>query len=410
MTITSKTPPRDVDHANVIGPFIEYYRNYFLEKRYQAERVRSYVAIVVRFGDWIRIKGFTVGDIDEDLIGQFLFDPDPRSGHSRGAQRNLAYKKPALNHFIRILREQGVVCSPAIGATEREIALFDMKMIDIWGLSRSTRYQRCRKIARFLRSLPGSDCIDCASTNPVDVRKFVLGGMDSSPSAIRARADAVRCYFRHRELLGDDVRELIRAVPRPAYWRDTSLPEVLSAKELEQLLGAFKSCKSPLRGHAIVQCLVELGLRSSEVVKLRLDDIDWQAGTIRIAAGKTRRADLLPLTAATGEAIANYLRNERPTTVRREIFVRRIAPVGEPIGRGAVHRIVVSAYRRLGWERSRVHILRHTLGGRLVNAGTPMKQIADVLRHRSIATSAIYTRVNVSRLSAVALPWPGSSS
>ena len=89
------------------------------------------------------------------------------------------------------------------------------------------------------------------------------------------------------------------------------------------------------------------------------------------------------------------------------MFVRHVAPLGEPVGRRVVQQAVHAAYRRLGWDRTRVHILRHTLGSRLVNAGTPMKQIADLLRHRSIATSAIYTRVNSTRLSAVALPWPG---
>lgn len=116
----------------------------------------------------------------------------------------------------------------------------------------------------------------------------------------------------------------------------------------------------------------------------------------------------MPLPAATGEAIADYLWHERPQTERREIFVRRVAPVGEPVGRRAVQRTLHAAYRRLGWSRTRVHVLRHTLATRLINAGTPIKQIADVLRHRSIVTSANYTRVDATRLSAVALPWPGS--
>lgn len=199
-------------------------------------------------------------------------------------------------------------------------------------------------------------------------------------------------------------------MPRPAYWRETSLPEVLSAEELEQFLGAFESDPLRRRGYAIVRCLADLGLRSSEVIRLRLDDIDWRAGTIRIAAGKVRRADMLPLPASTGEAIAGYLLQERPETARREIFVRHIAPLGEPVGRRVVQKTLHAAYRRLGWERTRVHVLRHTLGSRLINAGTPMKQIADVLRHRSIVTSATYTRVDASRLSAVAMPWPGSGA
>ncbi len=119
---------------------------------------------------------------------------------------------------------------------------------------------------------------------------------------------------------------------------------------------------------------------------------------------------MLPLPAATGDAIADYLLHERPTTTCRSIFVRHVAPLGEPVGRRVVQRTVHAAYLRCGWDRTRVHILRHTLASRLINAGTPMNQIADVLRHRSIVTSAIYTRVDATRLLAVALPWPGSAA
>ncbi|MGL3111790.1 tyrosine-type recombinase/integrase [Bradyrhizobium sp. BR 1432] len=97
---------------------------------------------------------------------------------------------------------------------------------------------------------------------------------------------------------------------------------------------------------------------------------------------------------------------QRPRGV--EVFVRHVAPLGEPVGRRVVQKTVHAAYARLGWDRSRVHILRHTLASRLVNSGVSMKQIADVLRHRSIVTSATYTRVDIARLSAVALPWPGA--
>ena len=107
-----------------------------------------------------------------------------------------------------------------------------------------------------------------------------------------------------------------------------------------------------------------LGLRSSEVVRLSLDDIDWQAGTIRITLGKGRRADVLPLPGATGEAIADYLLHERPKTTCRQIFVRHVAPLGEPVGRRVVQKAVHAAYQRLGWDRTRVHILRHTLATR----------------------------------------------
>jgi integrase len=157
----------------------------------------------------------------------------------------------------------------------------------------------------------------------------------------------------------------------------------------------------------MVRCLVDLGLRSSEVVGLRLNDIDWQAGTVRLAKAKSRRKDVLPLPYETGQAISSYLISERPQTASRAVFVRHVAPYGKPIGTGVVQRAVRAAYRRCGLPHTRVHILRHSVASRLLNAGTPLKEIADVLRHRSLDTSAIYTKVDTARLTAIALPWPG---
>src|SRR5208282_2372802 len=106
-----------------------------------------------------------------------------------------------------------------------------------------------------------------------------------------------------------------------------------SKSEVKQLLASFdKSLPSARRAYAIVRCLADLGLRASEVVHITLDDIDWQAGTLRIAKGKCRRTDILPLPFETGRAIAEYLRTERPTTANRAVFVRHVAPFDVPIG------------------------------------------------------------------------------
>jgi site-specific recombinase XerD len=109
-------------------------------------------------------------------------------------------------------------------------------------------------------------------------------------------------------------------------------------------------------------------------------------------------------------AIAQYLRFERPATTNRAVFVRHVAPRDVPIKAGVVRRAVRDAFRRSGISQTRVHVLRHTLATRLLNRGSTLKEIADVLRHRALDTSLIYTKLDRQRLAAVALPWPGSSS
>jgi site-specific recombinase XerD len=400
-----------VDHpGDALAPILSLYDEHLQAGRY-GHRRRRYLASVVHFGHWLRSEGLAATNVDEAVIGRFLSEHLPQCACQRPVPLRMIEVRAALNLLLRLLRTQGIVAVPDADAIERELACFDAKMVEVWGLSQGTRDHRCRIIRRFLRTQSGAKPIVLASISASDVRNFVLGEPGWSASTIRVMGGALRCWLRYRALLGDKVAELQHAVPRPAYWQQTSLPDALSETELDELFASFDiPCPSRRRGYAMVRCLADLGLRCSEVIGLRLDDIDWVAGTVQIAAGKARRADVLPLPTATGAAIADYLVHERPTTDCRAIFVRHVAPLGEPVGRRVVQQAMHAAYRRCGWDRTRVHILRHTLGSRLINAGTPMKQIADVLRHRSIVTSATYARVDVTHLSAVALPWPGSAA
>jgi integrase len=156
-------------------------------------------------------------------------------------------------------------------------------------------------------------------------------------------------------------------------------------------------------------CALGLGLRAGEIAHLALADIDWRWARVALRGTKSRRDDVLPLPAPTGEAIADYLRYERPRTANPAVFVRRLAPHDEPIGPDAVRRLIGGAYRRIGLKHARTHALRHTLARRLLEHGSSLKEVADILRHRSPDTSRIYAKLDTRALSAVALPWPGSA-
>ncbi|WP_457660645.1 tyrosine-type recombinase/integrase [Sinorhizobium medicae] len=147
----------------------------------------------------------------------------------------------------------------------------------------------------------------------------------------------------------------------------------------------------------MVRCLIDLGLRSGEVVKLQLNDINWSNGTINLVGTKSRRADTLPLPVSTGAALAAYLREERPMTSNRAFVT------SHPTTNRSQPRASYAQY----WPAT--EDLRHSAASRLLRAGAPMKEIADILRHRSLDTSAIYAKVDLNNLSAVALPWPGSA-
>lgn len=152
---------------------------------------------------------------------------------------------------------------------------------------------------------------------------------------------------------------------------------------------------------------MDLGLRTSEIWRLQLDDVIWREGVLRIH-GKGRRIDSLPLPRTTGRAIADYLCKGRPRTASRALFLRHRPPFNSPAGPTTIRAVVRNAAQRcgLGQRLTGPHIRRHTLANRLIKSGATLKEIADLLRHRSIDTSTIYTKVDFNALEKIAAPWP----
>jgi integrase len=227
---------------------------------------------------------------------------------------------------------------------------------------------------------------------------------------MKVATTALRSFFRFLLVTERGDVRLVRAVPRIPLWKLASIPRVLTDEQVRAVLASFdRSTSTGLRGHAMVTCLAALGLRACEVVALRIEDFDWRARTITVPATKTRREDVLPLPGAVVRAVLAYLRRGRPTSCSRHVFVRHVAPVGTAAGPSIVRRAVREACARAGLDQrfAGPHVFRHTFASRLLRAGATVKEGADVLRHRSIDTVAIYAKVDLPALRLVALSWPG---
>jgi integrase len=219
---------------------------------------------------------------------------------------------------------------------------------------------------------------------------------------------ALHGYFRFRATCGDTVYGLTGVLSYPANWQQAALPKALADEEIEQLLQSLDIPNPSMRqSAAIVRCAVDLGLRSGEIATLTLDDIDWDAGIVTLRKTKSRLWQVLPLPEPTGRAIAAYLKYERPKSRRREVFVRRMAPHDEPISPDFVRKTIRLAYERAGLPYTGSHLLRHTIARRLLDGGCSLKDVADVLRHRSLNTTLIYAKLDSRNLRSVAMPWPG---
>jgi site-specific recombinase XerC len=293
-----------------------------------------------------------------------------------------------------------------------ELRRYDDHLRDVRGLAAGTRRNHCRIVSQFLRKKFAGGVVAMAKLRPADVRRFIARQLGDSPShsAAAQLATTLRSYLRYRTICGDSVASLTAVISSPVQWKLASLPRALKPDEVQRLLGAFPNGRWPRRGYAIVRCALDMGLRAGEIANLLIDDIDWREGTVTLKGTKSRRQDILPLPMTTGQALADYLQHERPATMSRAIFVRRRDLRDIPITTAAVQKVIHHACPRAGLPNSGAHVLRHTLACRLVEQGSSLKEVADVLRHRSLETSRIYAKLDTPNLAEVALPWPGSES
>ncbi len=389
------------------------YVQYLASRGYAAATITGYFRSVAHFAHWFARQRACVADLGEELIDRFL---DQHLPHCRCAPRCWRARsdvRAALRHFLKMLRI-GEACPRKIStipaAIAAELEEFDGHLVDVRGLAASTRVVRMRHLLDFLTDRFGVGPVAVSTLAPADVARFMTRYTAGwAPGSIKVAGSSLRSYFMFKAIRGKPMKSLIATLPRVAQWRLARLPQYLSATEIERLLSAFdRSTATGKRDYAITRCMIDLGLRRTEVAHLQLDDVDWRAGTLHIHA-KGKRIDILPLPDATGNAITDYLRAGRPQTSRRELFVRHRPPTHAPAGMDIVRNAVRYAAKRCGLERRirGTHILRHTVACRMVQGGAPFKEIADLLRHRSLDTTTIYAKVNLPALARVALPWPG---
>ena len=399
-----------------LSPYVDAYTRALTERGYARHTIDGYLAGLAHFAQWMhRCRLRDVCQIDEPVVAQFLDEHLPRCDCDkpvRGDRRDL---RAALRHLLGVLRSIGVIAEPSARTTpaDEELRRFDEHMERVRGLAPKTRSMALRIVRRLLVERFADRPIVISAIKPEHVRGFFArqSKLYRTPANAGTVISALRGYFRYRASWGDAVHGLIGAVSYPANWQLASLPKALTGEEVERLVNALGHAgPSMRRADAIVRCALDLGLRSCEIAKLSLDDIDWDAGTITLRRTKSRRQDVLPLPAATGWAIADYLEHERPKTANRAVFVRHIAPRDEPIGPDLVRKAIRQAYTRAGLPYTRSHLLRHTMANRLLQGGSSLKEVADVLRHRSLNTTLIYAKLDSRNLRAVALPWPGSES
>lgn len=269
--------------------------------------------------------------------------------------------------------------------------------------------QRYQYVAgRFLAACTASG-VEVGDVGAATITAFMTAECKASSNGwAKCVATALRSLLRYLYLEEMISTSLAGAVPSPAGWRTASLPKALTATELTSLMATCAhQSNAGRRDYAVLMLAARLGLRAGEIAGLDLDSISWDQGELRVL-GKGRRIDLLPVPPDVGRALAGYVRHGR-LAVRGALFQRVDAPHGR-LAPSSVTGIVYRACDRADLPRIGAHRLRHTAATQMLRAGASLPEIAQVLRHRSPNTTAIYAKVDRRALGELARPWPGGAA
>jgi site-specific recombinase XerD len=267
-------------------------------------------------------------------------------------------------------------------------------------------------VGRFLTEKFADGPLDLTGLTAPDVTGFIQRyARRHGSSYTRKLVVSLRSFLRYLRYKGLNDVDLAKAVPRVARWSLSTLPKHLPAAQVQRVLDCCER-RTALgrRNYAILLLLARLGLRAGEVIGLTLDDLDWENSRITVR-GKGGRSAQLPLPADVGRAIARYLRQDRPRCSSRSVFIRDYAPLSGFNYASAVAKIVFCALRKAGVVSARkgAHLLRHSLATDMLRHGASLDEIGEILRHKSPDSTAIYAKVDVGALRALALAWPGGA-
>ena len=391
-----------------LGPYIDDFAQLLSEQGYTQQCARRRLRLIAEFSHWLCSRHLTVRDITATKVEQFLrarARPQPIKPGSAGC----------LKAFFKLLNRKGVVAAPLSTIEKTEI---DKVLGDFSLYLQQERVLAPGTIANYLL-ITKQFLTYCFKTGPINLAELTASKvvesvqrLASSSSRKRAKVmtSALRAFLRYARYQNLIQSNLATCVPSVADWSVASIPKALPIKHVKRVLASCNR-KSAIghRDYAILSLLARLGLRAGEVCSLQLEDIDWGAGsfTVRGKGGSTAQ---LPLPADVGKAIAVYLKNGRPRSLCRSVFLKTCAPLAS-LGSGTIGGIVNKAVARAGinWSTKGAHQFRHALATKMLHQGASLAEIGEILRHRHLRTTSIYAKVDIASLRMLALPWAGGA-
>ena len=377
------------------------------QEGYSQQSTHIQLRFLADMNQWLHRQRLQVTELTEPTTLRYLRS---RSGRFRPRRDDASI----LKKLLQILHIQGLLPKEDTqrldDPRQRIEHEFDHFLSEERGLSMATRINYRPFIQRFLSAQFGDKPVRFDDLNANDVVRFIRNqAQHLKPKRAGLMVSALRSFFRYLRHRGDITTDLAACVPAIANWQFSALPKFLQPHQVQRVLSQCdRTTSRGRRDYAILLLLARLGLRACEIVALTLDDIHWEAGEISIQ-GKGNRLALLPLPPDVGQAIAAYLKNDRPACSTRRVFIRMKAPRRGFANSIAVSTIVARTLKRAGIDSPHMgaHLFRHTLATQMLRQGAALAHIALLLRHRSLNTTTLYAKVDLVSLRTLAQPWPG---
>lgn len=400
--------------AGVVGPLaghIDAVCEELLAAGWRPATVKSHHRLLRRLSAWIA-EDHPGDELNEQLVEEFF-------ALRRQAGFTVRFSVGGMAPVLDRLRARGAIVPAAPGGaapvrrrgpdgeTDPVLAAYVRYMRVERRLAETTiltRWDAARKLWNFL----GGELL---SVEADTVTRFLLGEVGRlKPSGAAKVGDGVRAFLRFLFATAAVERDLSGVALTVRARRQAPLPKTLDGPTVAAiLLSCDPSTAIGKRDFAVLKVMVRMGLRAGEVAGMTLDDIDWDAAEL-VVHGKGRRSERLPLPTDVGQAIADWLKNGRPSTDSRSVFVSMRRSLGGPMTAQSVGRVPARAGRRVGAsEPIGSHRLRHTAATQMLRAGGSLREIAQVMRHSSESTTAIYAKVDQAALRTCVQAWPGTT-
>lgn len=394
--------------AGMLGAHYDCFLTWMRRRGYSISTMRANIQSITLVGEYLKRRGIRcIADL-QGRRGQRLRSAYQNHWKSRGCWRRTS----ASRLCMRALKEAGVLT--ASGDTDRpafyQISRYAAYLESQKGLSQSTVGSHRYWTERFLRFLRcPQDATRLPTFQIADVDRFVeQEGTRLQAGTQQLLAGVLRSFLRFLYLSGELSTDISSLVTSPRHYRLQSLPRVLEWDDVQKIIDSVDlSTKAGPQHYAILLLLVSYGLRAGEVAGLRLEDIDWRKEVIHVGPGKTGKGLYLPLTTPVGNAILAYLKDRRPASKYREIFLLTCAP-WTPLKSANIGYVVRRHIKLADLDPPHrgPHLLRHSFATHLIRRGATLKEIGDLLGHRDPGSTHIYTKTATDQLREVALEIP----